>query len=170
MEKVVLVDKNDKEVGLKEKIKAHEDGDLHRAFSAFVFNKKNELMIQKRALDKYHNGGLWSNTCCSHPRQDETVKDAGERRLQEEMGFDCELKDVGSIIYKKKFSNGLTEHEYDYVLIGRYDDEPILNQEEAMDWKWISLDELKNDMDNNKNKYTYWFCTLVQKHLDMLTV
>jgi len=125
-ELVVLVDENDNEIGVEEKINAHRKGLLHRAFSIFVFNSKNELLLQKRAADKYHSGGLWSNTCCSHPRPGENLKDAAHRRLQEEMGFDCSLREVFSFLYKKSFDNGLTEHELDHVFFGKFDGIPKL--------------------------------------------
>jgi isopentenyl-diphosphate delta-isomerase len=131
IEEVILVDKKDSVVGFMEKMEAHRLGLLHRAFSVFVFNSKGELMLQKRAKSKYHSGGLWTNTCCSHPRPNETVIEAVKRRMQEEMGFICEVEEKFSFIYKAKLDNELTEHEYDYVLFGTYDDKPLLNAEEA---------------------------------------
>src|SRR3989344_7340032 len=117
---IILVDENDNQIGIEEKIKAHLDGKLHRAFSIFVFNNKGELLIQQRALDKYHSAGLWTNTCCSHPKPEEQIIEAGHRRLKEEMEFDCELNEAFSFKYKAVFDNGLTENEYDHVLIGYY--------------------------------------------------
>ncbi|PHO01659.1 isopentenyl-diphosphate delta-isomerase, partial [Rhodobacteraceae bacterium 4F10] len=122
-EQVILVDQQDNPIGLMEKIEAHEKALLHRAFSVFVFNDKNELMLQQRAAEKYHSPLLWTNTCCSHQRDGESNIEAGKRRLQEEMGFSCELEEVFSFIYKAPFDNGLTEHEYDHVMIGRFNDE-----------------------------------------------
>lgn len=156
-EKVILVDKNDQPIGLMPKMEAHEKALLHRAFSVFVFNDKNELMIQQRALGKYHSPGLWANTCCSHQRQGETNIEAGKRRLQEEMGFSTELRDSISFIYKAPFDNGLTEHEFDHILIGEYNGEPELNPEEANDWKWMSLEAIKQDMQTSPKNYTEWF-------------
>ncbi len=157
-EQVVLVNKNGEDIGLCEKMEAHRDGgQLHRAFSVFVLNDKNELMIHKRAKEKYHSGGLWTNTCCSHPRKDEAVTDAGKRRLQEEMGFSCELEEAFQFVYRATLDNELTEHEYDLVLIGRYNEDPIINPDEVEDWKWISLRELVVDMSKNEDQYTIWF-------------
>ena len=123
-ELVILVDENDNQVGLMPKMEAHEKAVLHRAFSVFVFNEKNELMLQQRALHKYHSPGLWTNTCCSHQRDGESNLAAGERRLFEEMGFVTELKETISFIYKAPFENGLTEHEYDHILVGHYENDP----------------------------------------------
>ena len=136
MEQVILVDEKDKEIGLEEKIKAHKEGKLHRAFSVFVFNQKGEMLLQRRALTKYHSGGLWTNTCCSHPRKGEDVDKAASRRLKEEMGFSCGLKEVFSFIYKTGFDNGLMEHEFDHVFVGAYESEPKINPEEVAEYKW----------------------------------
>jgi len=156
-ELVVLVDEKDREVGVMEKIEAHRKGLLHRAFSIFVFNSKGELLLQKRARTKYHSAGLWSNTCCSHPRPGESVLEAAHRRLKEEMGFDCELKVVDKLIYSVEFENGLKENEYDYLIIGFWEGEPKPNPEEVEEWKWVSLEEVKEDIRKNPEKYTYWF-------------
>ena len=157
IEKVVLVNKKDEVIGSMEKIEAHEKALLHRAFSVFVINKNNELMLQRRALGKYHSPGLWTNTCCSHPRVNESYADGAHRRLVEEMGFDCELKDMFSFIYKAPFDNGLTEHELDHVFVGYCETEPIINTEEVDSWKWIAIDDLKKDMASNPEDYTVWF-------------
>ncbi|WP_417800792.1 isopentenyl-diphosphate Delta-isomerase [Tenacibaculum sp.] len=156
-EQVILVDQQDNPIGLMEKIEAHEKALLHRAFSVFVFNNKNELMLQQRAAEKYHSPMLWTNTCCSHQRDGETNIEAGKRRLQEEMGFSCELEEVFSFIYKAPFDNGLTEHEYDHVMLGRFNDEPIVNPEEVASYKWMPLEEVKNDIESHPEKYTAWF-------------
>lgn len=163
-EKVILVNEKDEPIGLMEKIEAHEKALLHRAFSVFVFNKKNELMIQQRAFSKYHSPGLWTNTCCSHQREGETNVEAGKRRLQEEMGFSTELQDTISFIYKAPFDNGLTEHEFDHILVGNFDGEPDLNPEEVAAWKWVSLDNLKKDMKKNPHIYTEWFKIIFEKY------
>ncbi len=155
-EKVILVNENDEPQGLMEKMEAHEKGLLHRAFSIFIFNKKGELMIQQRAFHKYHSGGEWANTCCSHQRDGETTLEAAHRRLHEEMGFDTDLVEVFSFIYKAKLDKGLYEHEYDHVLFGFYDGEPAINPEEVSDWKYISIDELQEDIRNHPDKYTPW--------------
>lgn len=158
MERVVLVDENDKEIGSEEKIKAHEDGGkLHRAFSVFIFNSKGELLLQKRAVSKYHFGGLWTNTCCSHPHPDEPIEKTVHEKLKQEMGFDTELKEVFTFIYRAEFDNGLTEHEFDHVFIGKFDGEPQPNPEEADDWKWVNVEELQRDVKENPDIYTPWF-------------
>ena len=126
-EKVILVSETDEQLGLMGKMEAHEKGLLHRAFSVFIFNKDGELLLQQRALDKYHSPGLWTNTCCSHQREGETNLQAGKRRLLEEMGFSCELKELFSFVYKAPFDNGLTEHELDHVMVGYYDEDPVIN-------------------------------------------
>ena len=156
-EHVILVDENDEIIGVMEKLEAHKKGRLHRAFSVFVFNKNQELILQKRALTKYHSGGLWTNTSCSHQRFGESTLDAGHRRLQEEMGFDCELSVSFSFIYKTDFLNGLCEHELDYVLIGHYDGEIDFNPEEVCDYKYMTLNDIHNDLALNPEQYTYWF-------------
>ena len=156
-EYVILVDENDNELGLMEKMEAHEKGVLHRAFSVFVFNGKGEVMLQQRAFEKYHSGGLWTNTCCSHPRKGETVLEAAHRRMEEEMGFDCELEEQFHFIYNRKLDKGLTEHELDHVVFGKFDGIPNLNPEEVADYKWVNMQELKTDISENPNQYTEWF-------------
>ena len=146
------------------KMEAHEKALLHRAFSVFVFNEKNELMIQQRAFEKYHSPGLWTNTCCSHQREGESNVEAGKRRLQEEMGFVTDLKDTVSFIYKAPFDNGLTEHEFDHILVGYYDGEPNLNPEEVSDWKWMTLEDLKMDMEKQPQLYTEWFKIIFENY------
>lgn len=164
IERVILVDENDAEVGTEEKMKSHENGGkLHRAFSIFIFNSDGKLMLQKRAEGKYHCGGLWTNTCCSHPRPGETLEEATQRRLEEEMGFSCPLKKIFKFQYKADFSNGLTENEIDHVFIGKYGGEPELNEEEACEWKWVNLEELEEDIDKNPEKYTPWFKVSIPK-------
>ena len=162
-EMVILVDKHDNQLGLMEKIEAHKKAVLHRAFSVFILNDNNELLIQQRALSKYHSPALWTNTCCSHPRDGESVLDAGARRLKEEMGFETELDSLLSFIYRAKFDNGLTEHEFDHVLFGYYNDDPSINKLEVMDWKWVNLDFLKNDIITNSELYTIWFKIIFEK-------
>ena len=162
-EYVVLVDEQNNEIVIEEKLKAHKEALLHRAFSIFVYNSKGELLLQQRAKEKYHCGSLWTNTVCSHPRPNETYEKAVHRRLVEEMGFDCELEKRFCFIYKSKFDNGLTEHEYDCVYVGRYEGEPVPNKEEVMDYKWISIENLKKDVDKNPNKYTPWIKIILEK-------
>jgi len=156
-EKVILVSEVDEQLGLMAKMEAHEKGILHRAFSVFIFNKKGELLLQQRALDKYHSPGLWTNTCCSHQRDGESNIEAGKRRLQEEMGFNCDLKELFWFVYKASFDNGLTEHELDHVMIGYYEDDPIVNLEEAAAFKWMPLEDVKKDMQLQPELYTEWF-------------
>lgn len=157
IEEVILVDENDSVVGYMEKMEAHKLGLLHRAFSVFVFNAKGDLMLQKRAKSKYHSGGLWTNTCCSHPRSNETVVEAAKRRMQEEMGFVCEVEEKFSFVYKAKLDNELTEHEYDYVLFGNYNEAPKLNPEEAESYRFMSIDEVKKQITEHPQNYTEWF-------------
>jgi len=168
MEQVILVDREDKPVGLMEKMEAHRKGLLHRAFSVFVFNSKNELMLQQRAMDKYHSPGLWSNTCCSHPRDGEIVLDAGHRRLKEEMGFDCPLEKTMDFIYYAELDKGMTEHEFDHVLVGRFDGLPGINPQEVHSWKWIKLEDLSEDMVKNPENYTAWFRIIFDKVKDVI--
>ena len=156
-EKVILVNEKDEPIGLMGKMEAHEKGLLHRAFSVFVFNSKQEVLLQQRAACKYHSPNLWTNTCCSHPRAGETNQQAGERRLQEEMGLQVPLQEVFSFIYKAPFDNGLTEHEYDHVLIGYSDAQPQINPEEVASWKWLSLEAIKEDILQAPERYTAWF-------------
>lgn len=162
-EYVILVDDRDNDIGVMEKMQAHREGRLHRAFSVFVFNKKNELLLQQRADEKYHSAGLWANTCCSHPRPHETVKDAAHRRLFEEMGFDCELSIKTSFIYRSPFENGLTEHEFDYVLTGYFDGQPRVAPEEVKSFRWITLTDLKNDVARHPEHYTTWLRIALEK-------
>ncbi len=156
-EKVILVDTNDEPLGVMEKIEAHERALLHRAFSVFIVNDKNEIMLQQRAASKYHSPLLWTNTCCSHQRLGETNIQAGKRRLQEEMGFETNLKELFHFIYKAPFDNGLTEHEFDHVMIGKYNEAPKINKEEVENWKWMAIDEIKESMQTNPALYTEWF-------------
>jgi isopentenyl-diphosphate delta-isomerase len=162
-EQVILVNESDEKIGLMAKQEAHEKGILHRAFSVFIFNDKNELMLQQRALQKYHSPGLWTNTCCSHQRDGESNLEAGDRRLSEEMGFTTPLKETTSFIYKAEFDNGLTEHEFDHILVGIYNGEPRINKEEVAAWKWLPLDTLRHDMEKNPDLYTAWFKIIFDK-------
>lgn len=157
MEYVILVDENDQEIGLMEKMEAHKKGLLHRAFSIFLFNENNELLLHQRALSKYHSGGLWTNTCCSHPRQGETVIEAANRRLIEEMGIEAEMNPEFSFIYKATLDNELTEHELDHVVLGTFSGKPKINHEEVAAWKYVSMTEIKADMKLHPDKYTEWF-------------
>jgi isopentenyl-diphosphate delta-isomerase len=162
-ENVILVNEKDEQIGLMPKMEAHEKALLHRAFSVFVFNTKNELMLQQRASHKYHSPFLWTNTCCSHQREGETNIEAGKRRLQEEMGFETELEDTISFIYKAPFDNGLTEHEFDHILVGNFEGAPNINPDEVAAWKWMPLEEVKADMINHPALYTEWFKIIFDK-------
>ncbi len=165
-ENVILVDERDNKLGLMEKMEAHEKGLLHRAFSVFVVNSSGELMMQQRALHKYHSGGLWTNTCCSHPRDGETTEEAAHRRLQEEMGFDCEIRKMFHFIYKAELDLGMTEHELDHLYIGFYNGIPQLNKEEAADWKWMSIEEVEADLVEHPQNYTEWFKIIFARFVD----
>jgi isopentenyl-diphosphate delta-isomerase len=156
-EQVILVNERDEIVGIEEKVKAHLLGALHRAFSIFVFNAADQLLLQKRSLTKYHSKGLWSNTCCGHPRLGESIEAASQRRLWEEMAFNCEVTEVFQFIYQARLDNDLIEHEYDHVLVGKFEGNPTPNKNEVDDWKWIDLTTLKLDLQENPENYTYWF-------------
>lgn len=156
-ELVILVDQYDNETGVMEKMQAHKEAKLHRAFSVFIFNSGGELMLQQRALNKYHSPGLWTNTCCSHPKPGETTEGAAHRRMIEEMGFDCVFTKAFSFIYKASFTNELTEHELDHVFIGISDDVPVINPEEVAAYRMAAIRTIKDEMDKNPDLYTVWF-------------
>ena len=156
-EHVILVNEKDQEIGLMPKLEAHQKAVLHRAFSVFIFNSENELMLQQRASNKYHSPNLWTNTCCSHQRSGESNIQAGTRRLYEEMGFTTSLKEITSFIYKAPFDNGLTEHELDHIMVGYYNEDPVINSDEVEDWKWMKIEDVKQDIILNPNIYTAWF-------------
>lgn len=162
-EQVVLVNENDEKIGLMPKQEAHVKGVLHRAFSVFIFNDKNELMLQQRALHKYHTPGLWANTCCSHQRDGESSLEAGKRRLMEEMGFTTDLEERTTFIYEAPFDNGLTEHELDHILVGSYEADPQINPDEVASWKWMDLELVRKDIKNNPDIYTPWFKIIFDK-------
>ncbi len=156
-EQVILVNENDEKVGLMPKMEAHEKAVLHRAFSVFIFNNKDELLLQQRAASKYHSPLLWTNTCCSHQRDGESNIEAGKRRLEEEMGFVCDLKEVTWFIYKAPFDNGLTEHELDHIMVGYYNQNPVINPEEVANFKWMHMQDVRKDIAKNPQNYTAWF-------------
>ncbi|MFT6415870.1 MAG: isopentenyl-diphosphate delta-isomerase [Dokdonia sp.] len=168
-ELVILVDEQDNEIGVMPKMEAHEKAVLHRAFSVFVLNDQNEMMLQQRALHKYHSPGLWTNTCCSHQRQGETNIEAGKRRLQEEMGFVVPLKETVSFIYKAPFDNGLTEHEFDHVMLGYSNEDPIINPDEVASWKWMPIAGVKEDIEIHPEIYTAWFKIIFEKFYNHLS-
>jgi isopentenyl-diphosphate Delta-isomerase len=157
MERVILVDENDKEIGTMEKIEAHRKGLLHRAFSILVFNSRGEILIQKRSAKKYHSGGLWTNACCSHPMPDETMTAATRRKLKQEMGIELETRFAYKFIYKIALEGDLTEHEVDHVFIGYFDGEPLINREEVDAWQFIPIDELRSNVASKPEEYTHWF-------------
>lgn len=167
MEQVILVDEQDREIGTLEKMQAHREGKLHRAFSVFIFDMAGRLLLQRRAEGKYHSPGLWTNTCCSHPRPGETVEEAASRRLQEEMGIHCELREVFSFTYKAGVENGLTEHEFDHVFFGDYNEEPSINKEEVSEWKYESLTDTASDLEAHPEQYTVWFRLVFDKILEL---
>ena len=157
MEYVVLVNDHDTQIGIMEKMAAHIVPRLHRAFSIFLFNSRGELLLQQRALSKYHSPGLWTNTCCSHPRDGETLEQATTRRLKEEMGMQCEMHEVFTFIYKAPVGLGLIEHEFDHVWFGTTDNTPVINTDEVASWKYMAIDDIANDMKNHPEHYTEWF-------------
>ena len=161
---VILVDKNDNEVGFEEKITAHKKKLLHRAFSIFLFNKSSEILLQRRAPNKYHSGNLWTNTCCSHPLPNISLLESAKKRLFEEMGIEAELKKIFSFVYKEEFKNGLCEYEYDHVLFGQFDGVPTLNLSEAVDYKWIKITDLKSEIKLNPDKFTIWLRIMINNH------
>lgn len=169
-ERVILVNENDEQVGTMPKMEAHEKALLHRAFSVFVFNDKKELMVQQRAAHKYHSPLLWTNTCCSHQREGESNIEAGKRRLMEEMGFMTNLEESISFIYKAPFDNGLTEHEYDHILIGNFNGSPNINLDEVASWKWMGLEAIRSDMSINPASYTEWFKIIFQKFYQHINI
>ncbi|MEO9967090.1 MAG: isopentenyl-diphosphate Delta-isomerase [Reichenbachiella sp.] len=163
MEEVVLVDEKDNVIGRSEKLEAHRQGHLHRAFSIFIFNTKGRMLLQQRAADKYHSGGLWTNACCSHPRPDESTPEAANRRLKEELNMEAVLEFMFSFQYKAAFENGLIEHELDHVFVGTSDESPTLNTDEATAYKYVSTDELLIDINIRPEAYTFWFKEIVDK-------
>lgn len=156
LEEVILVDERDAVIGTMEKLEAHRLGLLHRAFSVFVFNDAGELLLHRRADSKYHSGGLWTNTCCSHPRMGESVVEAAHRRLHEEMGFDCDVTPVFSFLYKAPLGD-LIEHELDHVLIGTWNGTPTPDPAEVSDWKYMRVEDILTDMEAHPAHYTAWF-------------
>lgn len=154
---VVLVDEQDAELGRAEKLAAHRAGQLHRAFSVFLFNERGEWLLQRRAQSKYHSGGLWSNTCCSHPAPGESTRAAAERRLREELGITCALDEVFSFRYDAVLDGGMTEREYDHVFVGRYSGEPTPDPAEVDDWAWVAPAEVRAALDARPEDYTVWF-------------
>lgn len=162
-EYLILVDENDAEIGQMEKMEAHEKSLLHRAFSVVIYNSKGEMLLQQRAAGKYHSPLLWTNACCGHPRPGEETVNAATRRLKEENGFTCELKESFVFQYKAAFENGLTENEIDHVFIGHYDGEIPFNPEEANAVQWLTMQEITNKVSENPDGFTVWFKILLQE-------
>lgn len=154
---VILVDEFDQSIGQMEKLEAHEKGLLHRAFSVFIFNSEGKMLLQRRALHKYHSPGLWTNCCCSHPFPGESTIDAANRRLDEEMGMKCEINFAFAFKYKAEFDNGLVEHEYDHVFIGKTDQMPSINPDEVAEFKYVDVHELIAEVDKHPDDFTPWF-------------
>lgn len=156
-ERVILVDERDNEIGTVEKLRAHREGRLHRAFSVFLFNSAGQMLLQRRAGAKYHSGGLWTNTCCSHPRPGEPTVEAARRRLREEMGLQCELEPTFTFTYRAELDDGLWEHELDHVFVGRTDQEPAPDPDEVEGWRWSEVDQVARDVEEHPERFTVWF-------------
>lgn len=167
---IILVNEQDEAIGTMEKMEAHHKGLLHRAFSVFVINDAGEILLQRRALEKYHSAGLWTNACCSHPFPGETIAAAAHRRLQEEMGFDCELEEIFTFTYRAEFDNGLTEHEFDHVLLGTYNGNIYPNPSEVCDYHYLSSGKIQELMEKEPTEFTIWFhhaLPLVLQYMDV---
>ena len=156
-DKVILVNEHDDMVGTMDKMEVHRQGLLHRAFSIFIFNSKGEMLIQQRAIEKYHSGGLWTNACCSHPAPGEATQDAAERRLKEELGFETRIEKIFDFIYKAEFDNGLTEHEFDHVFAGEYEGQIKMNPKEVKDVCYKEISEIRSMLQTHPQKFTAWF-------------
>jgi isopentenyl-diphosphate delta-isomerase len=160
---VILVDENDREIGVADKLQAHRLRQLHRAFSIFIFNEGGKLLLQKRARQKYHSGGLWTNTCCSHPAPGAELLQQARHKLQQEMGFACDLKHVLSFRYTAEVDNGLYENELDHIFVGTYNGEPAINPAEVEAWQWVDWSELKQDIQLHPERYTYWLSLAIER-------
>lgn len=167
VEMVILVDEQNNEIGTAEKMYAHRHALLHRAFSILIFNKKGEMMLQERAVTKYHSGGLWTNACCGHTRPKEPLLSAAHRRLGEEMGFDCNLTEQFHFIYKVPLNNELSEHEYLTIFTGEYNGSFIVNPEEADGWRWVSMENLKKELQEKPEQFTFWFKLIMERFLKL---
>lgn len=167
---LILVDNLDNPIGIMDKLEAHQKGLLHRAFSIFIWNQKRELLIHKRAANKYHSANLWTNTCCSHPQPNEATIDAAIRRLQEEVGFSTNLQHRFHFIYKTELENNLIEHELDHVFIGEYNEDFTPNPDEISETRWISIENLKNEIETSPDNFTYWFKEIISKYEDKITL
>ncbi len=159
---IIIVDEQNHQIGVGGKMQVHKEGKLHRSFSVLISNHKGQVLLQKRAKEKYHSPGLWSNTCCSHPRPNCDIVAEAKRRLKEEMGIACELKEAFTFIYKTQVGN-MIENEFDHVFVGKFDGTPSPNPEEVESWKWVDLQELEKDVEDNPDKYAYWFKLIIKK-------
>ncbi len=168
MEQVILVDVQDRQLGTMEKMEAHRKGELHRAFSIFIFNQKNEMLLQQRAITKYHSGGLWTNACCSHPRPNEATIDAANRRLHEELEFSSPLTKIFDFQYNASFDNGLIEHEFDHVYIGHYDGKINPNPVEVQEYCYKNVEDILASVKSHPHKYTAWFCIAFPKVIEWM--
>jgi len=163
-EHVILVDELDNEIGTMPKLEAHQKNQLHRAFSVFIWNSKNEMLLQKRASGKYHSPNLWTNACCSHPRQNESTINAAHRRLQEEIGITTKLTHSFQFIYQVAFENNLFENELDHVFIGKYDATPALNLDEVSEYRWVRMEDLQKEIEQAPSTFTYWFKYIIDNY------
>jgi len=168
MEEVILVSPQDEEIGYMEKMEAHQLGLLHRAFSVFLFNSKGEMLLQKRAISKYHSGGLWTNACCSHPRKGETIEQAASRRTREELGCEPELQKIHSFIYKAALDNNLTEYEFDHVLFGNYEGEMNLNVDEVSEIVYLPIQQIRQEINEQPEKFTVWFKIIFEEVISII--
>ncbi|MFZ4752409.1 MAG: isopentenyl-diphosphate Delta-isomerase [Chitinophagaceae bacterium] len=169
-EEVILINEANEVIGQMEKMEAHQKGLLHRAFSVFLFNEKGEWLLQKRANTKYHSSGLWTNSCCGHPRPGEDIVSAAQRRLNEELGIQATLQVQFEFQYQTNFDNLLTENEWDYVLLGKTEASPLSNPDEVDDWKWISPEAVQEQIQLNPEQFTYWFKHIVNHYLKQLII
>src|SRR5688572_14570569 len=156
-QQVILVNGSDQPEGVAGKMEAHRNGLLHRAFSVFIFSSKGEMLLQQRALDKYHSGGLWTNACCSHPFPGEATADAAKRRLMDEMGVETELEHIGELVYNISLDNGLSEHEYDHLYAGQFDGSVRINKKEVMDYAFEDMNKLRDSLKTHPKQFTAWF-------------
>lgn len=166
LEKVILINESNQEMGVAEKVHAHKEGLLHRAFSIFLFDFSGRILLQRRALTKYHSGGLWSNTCCGHPRPGERTEEAAHRRLNEEMGIQCALQEAFGVLYRAGLEGGLIEHEFDHVFVGYFNGVPILNTTETDDWAWIEFDSLMRSVTQAPERYSFWLKLLLPRVIE----
>lgn len=162
-EYILTVDEQDRETGYMEKMEVHKKGILHRAFSVMIFNNKGEVLLQKRAKHKYHSPGLWSNSCCSHQREGETLTEAVIRRIKEELGIACDCKEIFNFKYRVEFDNGLIEHELDHVFIGYYNGNVFPNEDEVEETRWVTMDRLNKEISEHPEDFTYWFKILMKQ-------